>query len=150
VYAITIAALQLAFVHPQLLGLSFDLEGVSGQFMFWIFFFPLLTFTSYLAFFRRRLPVVQHIIGMAYIASSFFILITVLNTFLLKFGIYLKVIPFGLFLICVFIWNARIYASRTLLSIFLYAIAQVFCFVFICALLLFSMHLIAPGSVDFG
>jgi hypothetical protein len=42
VYAITIAALQLAFVHPQLLGLSFDLEGVSGQFMFWIFFFPLL------------------------------------------------------------------------------------------------------------
>ena len=84
VYAITIAALQLAFVHPQLLGLSFNLEGVGGQFVFWMFFFPLLTLTSYLAFIRRRLPLVRHIIGMAYLASSFFIIVTVLNAVVLK------------------------------------------------------------------
>lgn len=150
VYAITFAAIQLTFIHDELLGLTLDIDEVKGQFLFWILFFPLILLTSYLSFFRLKFSFTKHLISIAYIASSFFIVFTLLNTLLLGFGINLNSIPFLIFLIAVFIWNALVNTPSPKIKVLQYTLIQLFCFLLIVLVLMGTAYLINPNIINFG
>lgn len=149
VYAMTIAAIHLTFINDNILGLTFDLDGVKGHFLFWIFFFPLLTLTSILAFFRLKLGVAKHLITTAYIASCFFIIITVINAVFIKLDMDLHLIPFCIFLIAVFIWNATVHTPKPKIRVLFYTLIQLFFFALIVLAIMGIIYLISPDSVHF-
>lgn len=150
VYAITIAAIHLTFINDDLLGLTFDLGEVKGQFIFWLFFFPIMTLASFLAFFKQKLNFAKHVISIAYISSSFYIIITIIHDILISIGFDLSILPFIFFLLFVFIWNALVHTPQSKLKVLLYTIIQLLSFALIIISFLGLVYLLYPESVKWS
>ena len=153
VYALAIAALHMTYVNGELLGLSFDLQGGGGQFLFWSIFFPFLTFTSYICFFRKKMNLAKHVVSIGYIASCFFIILTVMHDLFIYFGMVptdSESLAFFIFLFLVFIWNGRVYTSnpnviKVVLSFFL----QLLVFCLLIGMVLGIISVIDPDRITF-
>ena len=150
VFAIAIAALHLTYVNENLLGLAFEVEGGGGQFIFWIIFFPFLSFTSYVCFYRKKYSLAKHVISIGYIASCFFMITTVVNDLLNYFSIDVNVLAFIIFLMLVFIWNGRVFISKqNVIKIILFSFLQLFVFCLLFAGLVGILILALPDSIQY-
>ena len=150
VYALAIAALHITYVNDDLLGLTFEFEGGGGQFIFWMIFFPFLTLTSYLCFFRQKFNLAKHVISIAYIASCFFMIGTVVNDLLNYFSIDLAEMAFFSFLVLVFIYNGRVFISKlSVIRVILFSFLQLIVFCLLVVGVLGVLYLAFPDHIKF-
>lgn len=116
-YAIAIVALHLNFVNDNVMGVILYLQNISIQYLFWLFLFPLLFFSSYLTFVRTEKSVSKHLISLIYIASVLFISLTILNDLMIFFlGDKLGIWTFIIFVNFILFWNSRVLTTKKKLS----------------------------------
>lgn len=109
-YGLAFAALHIAYVNKEILGVSMELNNLQAQVFFWMLFFPMLAMSSVLTFIRKRQPVTRHLISLLYLGSTFFLIFTVIQDFVIMvYKDALNSIPFALFFGSVFVWNARVF-----------------------------------------
>jgi len=112
-YGIACVALHVSFVSNKVMGLSVNVQNINAQYLFWIILFPVLFFISFATFFRRERNFSKHIISITYIATSLFILLTILNDIIiLTLGDLLGIWAFILFVLSVFFWNSRVFSNK--------------------------------------
>lgn len=130
-YGLALAALHIAYINTELLGLTMEFTGVQTQLFFWAFFFPFLTLASLAAFIPKKQPLTKHLISLTYLASSFFIIVTLIQDFLILISKdYLEGWAFFVFLGLLVIWNARVMVdSRKFSQIILYSALQALIFI---------------------
>lgn len=135
-YSLAIAALHLTYVSTAIMGM--DLMGTANhgqfefgtQFMFWLIFLPLLILSSHLTYFKKKFSFTKHLISIIYLASSFFMVIVVLQDVIeYFFPASIEGISFLIFAFMIFIWNSIVFspaenkskiALNTLLSIVIF------------------------------
>jgi hypothetical protein len=151
-YALAIAAIQLAYITPHLLGMVMDNSLFDQQILFWIIFFPLLTLTSYITFIGKKQKSAKHLISIVYLGSASFILVTVINSFIiLIFGDILSIIAFVIFIAILFISNSRVFCpEKKYFQIILFTLLQFIVFAAVIAVLVLLAVLIVPDSVSVG
>lgn len=111
-YALTFAAFHVAFTDSKILGIRLDLNDKNPQFLFWLFFIPIMTLTSYLAFVKSDRRITKHFIAVLYLSSSFFIVFTILNDLIIwlyrdLFSDYL----FAAYSVLFFTWNSIVFTK---------------------------------------
>jgi len=112
-YGIAVVALHLRFVNDTVMGLSLDLENFDASYLFWIVLFPVLLFSSFITFIRIERGLTKHLISLIYIASSLFIIITILNDLIIMtFGDKLGLWTFISFVFLIFLWNSRVFSAK--------------------------------------
>lgn len=147
VYALTIAALHLNYVNRELLGLSFDLEGIRAQFLFWLFFLPILFLVSFLSFFRMKHNFAKHIISITYLSTCFFIVLTLLGDMLEFTGIRVQHWLAFIFIFCINLWNSKVFNQGTFFRVAGGALVQLVILVLIMIGLSGMIYLLFPESI---
>ena len=149
IYALAVAALHLAYVAPDFMGITLEGVGVDSHLIFWLVMLPLLTLTSCLAFIRRKMGFTKHLISILYIAGCFFILLILITDFIfLISGIELGMIIFLHFLLLVFLYNSIVFSIRkTVWIIGLNTIVQLMVFALI-LVLIFVILMNIPGAIE--
>ena len=108
-YGIAVVALHINFVDNKVMGLSLNAENLNTQYLFWLYLFPVLLFSSYMAFILVERHLSKHLISLAYVATSLFIALTLLNDlFILTVGDKFGIWTFIVFVSLVFFWNSRV------------------------------------------
>lgn len=146
-YGIAIIALHTSFVDKTVLGLTLNIQNISAQYLFWLLFFPILLFISYVSFIRIEKGLSKHLISLTYIASSLFIVVTILNDIIiLTYGDKLGFWAFILFVFFVFLWNSKVLTKRNKFLYFsLNTIIQIIIFAGI-----ISLFILAVNNIDNG
>lgn len=147
-YALAVAAIHISLIDNNVLGLHLNVGEVKAQFTFWIICLPLLVLTSYLSFIRRKQRFTRHFVSIVYIASTLFIVISVLNGLLIKIlgKDFLTGAVFMFFLGLIFIWNAIVFVKKTSFSrVLLNALLQTTVFFSIIFAIGFLINQINPG-----
>lgn len=112
-YGIAIVALHITFVNDKLMGLSLNAENINAQYLFWLIMFPFLLFCSFLTFIRAEKHLSKHLISLIYVASSLFVVLTILNDIIiLIFGDKLGLWAFITFISLTFFWNSRVLTTK--------------------------------------
>jgi len=112
-YGIGVVALHVNFVDEKILGLSLNLDNLNKQYSFWLALLPFLLFASYLSFIRIEKSFSKHLISLIYIATPWFMVITILNDLIfLVWDKEFNVWPLILYIILVFFWNSRVFTSK--------------------------------------
>lgn len=119
-YALTIAAIHVAYVRPMVMGIVLNQNDENPQFLFWLTLVPLLVFASALTYIRKQRKLSRHLISILYLATCFFMLFTVLDDLLvLVFTISLDPFVFVSFIVCTLTWNSIVMTSiKTPIRIF--------------------------------
>lgn len=146
-YGIAIITLHTSFVDKTVLGLTLNIQNISAQYLFWLLFFPILLFISYVSFIRIEKGLSKHLISLTYIASSLFIVVTILNDIIiLTYGDKLGFWAFILFVFFVFLWNSKVLTKRNKFLYFsLNTIIQIIIFAGI-----ISLFILAVNNIDNG
>jgi hypothetical protein len=156
-YTLFILGLHLTFIDKKILGLNVAVSGISSdvqtvfspQLLLILLIVPLLSFSTYLCYFRRHHSLAEHVISALYNFCGWAIIWTILaDIYALSLD---KNIP-GLsivFLLCLFWTSVRVCAPnqswwQKLLSLVL--LVCIFIAVFLC--LLGALYLISPHSVS--
>lgn len=112
-YGIAVVALHLSFVNDTVMGLSLTVENFNALYLFWIVLCPVLLLCSYITFIRIEKGIAKHLISLIYIASSLFIVITIVNDLIiLTLGDRLGLWAFIVFVFVVFLWNSRVFTPK--------------------------------------
>lgn len=147
VYALTIAALHLNYVNRELLGLSFDLDGIRAQFLFWLVFLPILFLVSFLSFFRLKHNFAKHVISITYLSASFFIILTLLGDMLELSGIRPRHWLAFIFICCTTLWNSHVFNQGSFFRFAGGAIIQLVILILIIMGLSGMIYLLFPESL---
>jgi len=149
-YALTLAALHIAFIDDKILGISLTSNVFSPQITFWLIFIPLFSLTSFITFIKKKDFFAKHSISVLYLSSSFFIITLIINDILIIF--FDNPLTFNilfLFLLFVFIWNAIVFTpSKKYLQILINVIIEIIVFVMIIIILFGLLYLISPESIQ--
>ncbi len=149
-YSLAIAALHVAYVNPQILGFNIDFEGVASQVIFWILFLPVLVYSSFFSFWKLGLSVTKHLISIMYIATCFFMIVTVVSdsVFLIS-GYEVELVSTFIFFLLVFTWNARVFTlSNSNARIALNALFQFLIFLIIVASIMALLYYLVPVTIN--
>lgn len=150
-YSLAVAAFHISLVSEQeILGTTLDIEGFKSHFFFWLIFMPMLVLSSFFVYIKRDKAFVKNISTHLYLASSFFILITLimdLVNYLSPETIQFE--AFLLFFILIFIWNTRVFDKGKsfwikLLNIFL----QILIFLSFMASIALLIAYISPEAIQ--
>lgn len=146
-YGIAVIALHLTFVNEKLMGLSLNAENISAQYLFWLFMFPILLFSSFVTFIRAEKHLSKHIISIIYVASSLFIALTILNdTIILIFGDKIGLWAFIAFVSLSFFWNSRVFTTnKNYIYIILNTIIQIAVFISIIGVFMWITNQLKSG-----
>ena len=141
-YGIAIVALHISFVDKKVMGLTLESQSISAQYLFWLLLFPILLLISFFTFIKRVRGLSKHLISMTYVASSLFIVITILNDIIiLIWGDKLGLWAFALFVSLVFLWNSRVFTkNHKNLYIVLNTVIQTIIFLGIISLLILATN----------
>lgn len=108
-YAITLVAIHVTIFDQTILGVTFNAENLSAQYLFWLALFPILLLISGLAFIKSERRFSKHLISIVYISSSLFVVAVLLNDLIIfAFGDQFKIWAFVGFISLVFFWNSRV------------------------------------------
>jgi hypothetical protein len=84
-YFVTIAGISTYVLKGRLFGLTFSSQGLSEGLTFCIFFFPILSLSSFLTYWRYKKNYLEHLVATIYLVSAFgiiFLIIESLATYL--------------------------------------------------------------------
>lgn len=151
IYALAIAAIHLAYVHPLIMGVDLDAQGIDTEIIFWGILLPFLTLSSFLNFLPRKFSLVKHLISTLYISATNFIIILCLSDLIyLLFGIDFDSYVFYFFLMTVFIYNSIVFSKNSsILRIIANSLLQAVIFLTIFVLILFLL-MVMTNAVHFG
>lgn len=151
IYALAVAAIHLAYVDSEILGVTLQTTLVETQIGFWIILLPLLGLSSYITYLRMKMSFTKHIISLIYIAGSFFILLTIISDLaLLTTGFDFDQVTFITFLSLIFLWNARVFSKKKEWWVFILNGALQFSVMIGIVIVLLLILLSIPGAVDFN
>lgn len=112
-YGIATVALHRYIVEDKILGLTFNLENIGSEYLFWIVLFPFLYFSSFITFYKAQSNLSKHLISITYLTTSIFIVLTVINDAVIILGKdLLGAWAFIVFMVLVFIWNSRVLSQK--------------------------------------
>lgn len=112
-YGIATVALHVNFIDEEIMGLSLELDNLNKQYSFWLFLLPFLLLVSYLSFIRIEKSFSKNLISLIYIATSLFIIITIINDFIiLVWDKEFHVWPLIIYIFLVFLWNSRVFTPK--------------------------------------
>lgn len=110
-YSLTLLGFHLAFVSPEIVGLSLEMDvedsSLPSSLLFFLFFLPFLSTTSYLSDHRQKYRKADHFITTVYTACSSLIILIVLGDIL--FVIYPNILDNAMalvYLIMVMLWTS--------------------------------------------
>jgi len=112
--AIIIAALFLGLnfllFKNSFFGLKINAENVSAQLGFIIFIIPLLTISSYVAYFKFKRNLLEHLVLNMFSLGIWLIIFSILSIIINYLELVdLRYYFLSLFMICIFIWNSRVF-----------------------------------------
>ena len=151
-FALTIAALHLAFVNERILGVQLNVNTLAPQLSLYLFFLPLLTLTSYITFIRREKGLAKHLTSLIYFSSAFFIVLTVLDDIsTLLLDRILDGFVFPAYFLLILGWNAWVFShERSWGFYFLHLLFEIIIASAIIALFILLIYLGSPpGTVTF-
>lgn len=119
-YALLIIGLHASLVDTYILGLDVELDikeetwrvFLSPQLFFILFLLPLYALTSYVVFFKLKKSFLEHLIASTYSFSFIAIMSTIIGDVLYYFDVVSLSFSTYIFLIGLFIWSTRIFASK--------------------------------------
>mgnify|MGYP000530699031 CR=1 FL=1 len=112
-YGITLVAIHTIIFGPKLWGLTFDIEGIGMQYLFWLLLIPFTTFCSYLTFISQGFHLSKHIISNSYISTVFLFISLIIDDFIIIVAESLESDVFMfLFFIFTFLWNSFVFSTK--------------------------------------
>lgn len=151
IYALAVAAIHLAYVDSEILGVTLQTSVVDTQIGFWIIVLPLLGLSSYLTYLRMKHSLTKHIISLIYVSGTFFILITVIGDLaMLISGFDLAQFSFMTFLTLVFLWNAQVFSKKKKWWVYILNGALQFSVLVGVAMIILLILMSVPGAVNFN
>lgn len=151
-YSLAVAALHIAYIDKEVLGVSVDINDYRGHIFFWVLVFPFLTLSSLLTYIRREAVFIKVITSLLYIASAWFIVLTIIGDIINKIDeSILGALAFPIFVILVFIWNAIAFdKSKTGWKVALNFLLQFIIFIGLIAGVLAILYYFSPESFNSG
>jgi hypothetical protein len=152
-YALLIIGIFLTvFPEPKrIFALNFNVDGISPQMLFILFMVPILSFFSYVTYFRLKRGFVEHLVSISYLLSLWTILLAIVEAFFrvtnwLTVEIELTILFLLLFLI--FYSNAVVFSKKKSIPIyFLNSILSIAVTIALFYSLLYIMKLFMPNLV---
>lgn len=145
--ALTIAGLHLTFVDDVLLGLSFNIENMSVQIGFFLFFIPFSAAVSKLSHLRKTIGFIKHWITSIYLSAAYLILLTVITDILywlspLRMGAYMGLV----FLLLILFGDARVHNQGNNKQIILHFFLEILVFIVFVGGIFYLNYLSDPES----
>lgn len=124
-YALFVVGIYLSlFPDPQrIFGLNFNIEGFSPQLLFILFLLPILSFFSFLTYFRLKRNYVEHLVSISYVLSLWTILLAFFEATLRIVGwltIEMEFVILFMLLLTIFYSNAVVFSKRK--KVYIYAL----------------------------
>lgn len=112
-YSIAIIALHLAFVNPNILGMTINIKNIKTEYFFWLMHIPVVLIVSYLTFLKNKENFSKHIISIIYISSSALIVFTIINDLIIVIvGDIIGNFVFIIYILFTFILNSRVFTKE--------------------------------------
>lgn len=122
-YFFTIAGISSFLLGQTLFGLTFSTESFfSESLVFAIFFFPILSLSSFLAYRKYKRSFIEHIVSTIYLISTFGIIILVLENIFIYFSIVKQenLVWFIILIASTLLWNSFLFTpSKKIAKLFL-------------------------------
>lgn len=112
-YFVTIAGISTLFLKGRLFGLSFSTQGISESLTFAIVFFPILNLSSFLTYRRYKRNYLEHLISTIYLVSTFGIVVLIIESLSVYFGLTTKENTVWVILLSslILLWNSILFTS---------------------------------------
>ncbi|UZR99243.1 DUF3667 domain-containing protein [Chondrinema litorale] len=156
--ALFVIGIHLVFVDKDILGVSVNMNGISKemsaifspQLFFMVLMLPLISFTTYITYFKQKHNALEHLTSVTYLFAFWAVVITVFWDLLeLILGNPESIGAFALFSLGLFIWTARIFTrSAKWYRIVLNTLAEFFIFCFLIISLVGILYLFDPNTLD--
>jgi hypothetical protein len=154
-YALFVVGIYLSvFPEPKrIFGLNFNVEGISPQLMFVLLLVPILSFFSFITYFKLKRKFVEHLVSISYVLSLWTILLALLEASLRILGwltIDLELMMLLILLITIFYSNAVVFSKLRKTYIYaLNAVLQLIVTVSIFYSLILLLQMLFPKFVHF-
>jgi hypothetical protein len=150
-YFITVAGISSLLLGQTLFGITFNSENyLSESLIFAIVFFPLLIFSSFLAYRKYKRSFIEHTISTIYLISTFGIVILILENIFIYFSLSKQENTIWILILigCILLWNSILFTpSSKLIKILVNLLLELLVLAAIISFLTFILYL--SGGIVF-